>query len=168
MRVRQLAERLRRDGLKVWFDEWVLQPGDRIPAMIDPPPRPSYGVTREVLAHSRVLACPAEAPERRRMLCPSAQAFGSDWAQLPTHHQPSTLNPHPRPTGHGRQCLAPAGRQPHAPVHPGCVPLPGWSPRRKCATTTRAIADPEGQRVSVTPSPVATASRSCRPQFPPD
>ena len=25
----------------------------------------------------------------------SANAFGSDWAQLPTHPQPSTLNPQP-------------------------------------------------------------------------
>ena len=28
--MRPLAERLRAGGLKVWFDEWVLQPGDRI------------------------------------------------------------------------------------------------------------------------------------------
>ncbi len=27
-----LAERLRADGLKVWFDEWLLKPGDSIPA----------------------------------------------------------------------------------------------------------------------------------------
>ena len=27
--VRPLAERLRKDGLKVWFDEWVLKPGDQ-------------------------------------------------------------------------------------------------------------------------------------------
>jgi hypothetical protein len=26
--VRALAERLRQDGLKVWFDEWVLKPGE--------------------------------------------------------------------------------------------------------------------------------------------
>jgi len=58
--VRPLAERLRADGLKVWFDEWVLQSGDSIPAKIE-----------EGLEHSRVL-----------VLCMSAQAFGSDWAQL--------------------------------------------------------------------------------------
>jgi hypothetical protein len=58
--VRRLAERLRGDGLKVWFDEWVLKPGDSIPAKIE-----------EGLEHSRVL-----------VLCMSAQAFGSDWAQL--------------------------------------------------------------------------------------
>ncbi len=58
--VRPLAERLRADGLKVWFDEWVLKPGDSIPAKI-----------KEGLEHSRVL-----------VLCMSAQAFGSDWAQL--------------------------------------------------------------------------------------
>ena len=58
--VRPLAERLRADGLKVWFDEWVLKAGDCIPAKIE-----------EGLEHSRVL-----------VLCMSAQAFGSDWAQL--------------------------------------------------------------------------------------
>jgi hypothetical protein len=58
--VRPLAERLREDGLKVWFDEWVLNPGDSIPAKIE-----------AGLEHSRVL-----------VLCMSAHAFGSDWAQL--------------------------------------------------------------------------------------
>ncbi|MGH8475588.1 MAG: toll/interleukin-1 receptor domain-containing protein [Methylococcales bacterium] len=58
--VRPLAERLRKDGLKVWFDKWVLKPGDGIPAKIE-----------EGLEHSRVL-----------VLCMSANAFGSDWAQL--------------------------------------------------------------------------------------
>jgi hypothetical protein len=33
--VRPLAERLRQDGLKVWFDEWVLKPGDSIPATVE-------------------------------------------------------------------------------------------------------------------------------------
>jgi hypothetical protein len=44
--VRPLAERLRQDGLKVWpvppkplgvggFDEWMLAPGDNIPAKIE-------------------------------------------------------------------------------------------------------------------------------------
>jgi len=42
--VRPLAERLRQDGLKVWFDEWVLKPGDSIPAKIE-----------AGLEHSRVL-----------------------------------------------------------------------------------------------------------------
>src|SRR5262245_1771280 len=58
--VRALAERLRQNGLRVWFDEWVLKPGDSIPAKIE-----------EGLEHSRVL-----------VLCMSAHAFGSDWAQL--------------------------------------------------------------------------------------
>ena len=71
--VRPLAERLRQDGLKVWFDEWVLKPGDSIPAKIE-----------EGLEHSRVL-----------VLCMSANAFGSDWAQLLMPPQPSTLNPQP-------------------------------------------------------------------------
>jgi hypothetical protein len=71
--VRPLAERMRQDGLKVWFDEWVLKPGDSVPAKIE-----------EGLEHSRVL-----------VLCMSANAFGSDWAQLLTDSQPSTLNPQP-------------------------------------------------------------------------
>jgi hypothetical protein len=58
--VRDVAERLRKDGIKVWFDEWVLKPGDSIPAKIE-----------EGLERSRVL-----------VLCMSANAFGSDWAQL--------------------------------------------------------------------------------------
>ncbi len=58
--VRTLAERLRADGVEVWFDEWVLKPGDSIPAKIE-----------EGLERSRVL-----------VLCMSANAFGSDWAQL--------------------------------------------------------------------------------------
>src|ERR1022692_2037468 len=58
--VRPLAERLQRDGLQVWFDKWVLKPGDSIPSKIE-----------EGLEHSRVL-----------VLCMSANAFGSDWAQL--------------------------------------------------------------------------------------
>lgn len=58
--VRNIAERLKKDGVKVWFDEWILKPGDNIPAKIE-----------EGLEHSRVL-----------VLCMSANAFGSDWAQL--------------------------------------------------------------------------------------
>jgi hypothetical protein len=69
--VRAVAERLRADGLRVWFDEWVLKPGDSIPAKIE-----------EGLEHSRLLARPVVASSRRRMLCMSANAFGSHWAQL--------------------------------------------------------------------------------------
>src|SRR5712692_5310893 len=58
--VRAVAERLRADGLRVWLDDWELRPGDSIPAKIE-----------AGLEHSRVL-----------VLCMSAQAFGSDWAQL--------------------------------------------------------------------------------------
>ena len=58
--VRTIAKRLKTDRLKVWFDEWEIMPGDSIPAKIE-----------EGLEHSRVL-----------VLCMSANAFGSDWAQL--------------------------------------------------------------------------------------
>lgn len=58
--VRDIAGRLKADGLRVWFDEWELKPGDSIPAKI-----------KEGLENSRVL-----------VLCISEHAFGSDWAQL--------------------------------------------------------------------------------------
>jgi hypothetical protein len=58
--VRELARLLKADRLRVWFDEWEIKPGDSIPAKIE-----------AGLEHSRVL-----------VLCMSANAFGSDWAQL--------------------------------------------------------------------------------------
>ncbi len=33
--VRALAARLKRDGLRVWFDEWEIRLGDSIPSMVD-------------------------------------------------------------------------------------------------------------------------------------
>jgi hypothetical protein len=69
--VRPLAERLRQDGLKVWFGEWVLKPGDNFPAKIDPPSLRGYGGTGEGLERSRVL-----------VLCLSPAALGSDWVGL--------------------------------------------------------------------------------------
>ena len=61
--VREIAERLRADGLRVWLDEWVLKPSDSIAAKIE-----------EGLERSRVL-----------VLCMSADAFGSDWARLESY-----------------------------------------------------------------------------------
>jgi hypothetical protein len=58
--VRELAARLQRDGVRVWLDEEQIKPGDSIPAKIE-----------AGLELSRVL-----------VLCMSANAFGSDWAQL--------------------------------------------------------------------------------------
>jgi beta-lactamase class D len=28
--VRQLAKRLKKDGVRVWFDEWEIKPGDSV------------------------------------------------------------------------------------------------------------------------------------------
>ena len=84
--VRDVAERLRQAGVKVWFDEWVLKQGDSIPAMIE-----------EGLERSRVL-----------VLCMSANAFGSDWAQLESHV------PLSRPAEQGALLPSPAARpRPH-------------------------------------------------------
>ena len=58
--VRDIAQRLRADGIKVWFDEWEIRPGDSIPAKVE-----------AGLEQSRIL-----------VLCMSANAFGSEWAQL--------------------------------------------------------------------------------------
>jgi hypothetical protein len=75
--VRPLAERLRKDGLKVWFDEWIPSPagageGGRRPGEGRGAKAHSIPAKiKEGLEHSRVL-----------VLCMSANAFGSDWAQL--------------------------------------------------------------------------------------
>jgi WD40 repeat protein/class 3 adenylate cyclase len=59
-RVRRLAERLRDAGLRVWFDEWVIQPGDDI-----------YLAIERGLEASRTL-----------VLCLSPAALGTDWVGL--------------------------------------------------------------------------------------
>lgn len=61
--VRELAERLRSDGLRVWFDEWVIEPDNPIPLAIE-----------RGLESSRTL-----------VLVMSENAFGSDWGTLERH-----------------------------------------------------------------------------------
>ncbi len=61
--VRELAERLKADGLRVWFDEWVIQPGDMIGLKIE-----------QGLEQSRTL-----------ILVMSANAFASGWVTLERH-----------------------------------------------------------------------------------
>ena len=56
-RVRRLAERLKEAGLRVWFDEWCVGPGDLIALKVD-----------EGLEQSRTL-----------LLCISPNALASDW-----------------------------------------------------------------------------------------
>ena len=67
--VRPLAERLRQDRLRDRFDEWVLKPGDSIPAKIE-----------EGLDHSKFGLRISDFGFAQP--CMSAKAFGSDWAQL--------------------------------------------------------------------------------------
>ena len=88
--VRPLAERLRKDGLKVWFDEWVLKAGDqnsrlgsrrRESAQSSTFPGESVsGLTSAATREQKI----EEGLEQSRVLvlCMSANAFGSDWAQL--------------------------------------------------------------------------------------
>ncbi len=61
--VRELAERLRRDNLRVWLDEWEIKPGDMIPLKIE-----------QGLEQSRTL-----------VLVMSENAFASDWVTLERH-----------------------------------------------------------------------------------
>lgn len=61
--VRELAERLKGIGLRVWLDEWVIRPGDSIPLAIE------HG-----LETSRTL-----------VLVMSRAAFDSDWVGLERH-----------------------------------------------------------------------------------
>jgi len=70
-RVRQLAERLKRAGLRVWFDEWNIKAGEIIALKVD-----------EGLERSRVL-----------VLCISPNALASGWVALErstaVHRDPS-------------------------------------------------------------------------------
>ena len=77
--VRPLAERLRPDGLKVWFDEWVLKPEAPLAHRTC---LPRFAWRRQVGEGTGVRAAKIEAGlEHSRVLalCMSAQAFGSDW-----------------------------------------------------------------------------------------
>jgi WD40 repeat protein len=61
--VHALAERLKQDGLRVWLDAWVIQPGDSIPLKI-----------QRGLEQSRTL-----------LMCMSPDYFASDWGKLEHH-----------------------------------------------------------------------------------
>jgi len=56
----EIAQKLRKDGIRVWLDDWRIRPGDNIPMKIE------HG-----LEYSRVL-----------VLCMSAHATDSDWSQM--------------------------------------------------------------------------------------
>lgn len=59
-KVHALAERLKKDGLRVWLDAWAIQPGDSIPLKI-----------QKGLERSRVL-----------LMCMSPAYFASDWGRM--------------------------------------------------------------------------------------
>ncbi|MFN0067982.1 MAG: toll/interleukin-1 receptor domain-containing protein [Limisphaerales bacterium] len=128
--VRPLAERLRKDGVKVWLDEWMLKPGDSIPAKIE-----------EGLERSRVL-----------VLCMSAHAFGSDWAQLEagTFRFRDPLNKERRflPLRRDTAPLKGAGAITTAPLLAKLVDMSEYVPMRSVGWNTRAAlitADAAGQ-----------------------
>lgn len=61
--VNDIAEQLKKAGLRLWYEEWMLKPGDSIPAKIE-----------EGLERSRVL-----------VLCLSENSIGSEWSQLESY-----------------------------------------------------------------------------------
>jgi len=96
--VRELAERLREAGLRLWFNEWVLKPGDqgtgssrRESAQTSSRPDQSVsGLTsaatkeeniEEGLEHSRAVPLAHRMGEGSGVRA-AANAFGSDWVQL--------------------------------------------------------------------------------------
>ena len=88
--VRPLAERLRADGVKVWFDEWVLKPGDSIERNQSKTAKIEAGLER-----SRVFSLAHRMGEGARRAGEGwmSHAFGSDWAQLEsgTFNRPGNL-----------------------------------------------------------------------------
>ena len=72
--VREIASRLKSDGVRVWFDEWEiksdssLSPGERVRVRV------RAAKIEDGLEHSRVL-----------VLCLSAAALAADWPQLESH-----------------------------------------------------------------------------------
>ena len=73
---RRLAERLRAANLRVWFDEWVIQPGD-CPSPVGRERVVEGRVRDRELAIERGLEA-----SRTLVLCLSPAALGSDWVTL--------------------------------------------------------------------------------------
>ncbi|HSK70496.1 MAG TPA: toll/interleukin-1 receptor domain-containing protein, partial [Pyrinomonadaceae bacterium] len=61
--VRELAERLKSDGLRVWLDDWILKAGDPISLKIQ------HGIEQ---SHTLVM-------------CMSPDFFASEWTKLEHH-----------------------------------------------------------------------------------
>ncbi len=70
--VRDLADRLKSDGVRVWFDEWEIKSGSSLSSRERA--RVRAAKIEDGLEHSRVL-----------VLCLSAEALASDWPQLESH-----------------------------------------------------------------------------------
>ena len=66
-----MAERSRKDGLKVWFDEWVLKAGNSIPTEIE-----------EGLEHSTFGFRSSDFGFRNCAARHVGECVGSDWVQL--------------------------------------------------------------------------------------
>ena len=82
--VRELAERLRRDRLKVWFDEWETQPGESMYARIRDGLEHMWRASKPTSRGESIYAKVRDGLERSRILLlfMSRNGFGSDWATL--------------------------------------------------------------------------------------
>jgi hypothetical protein len=83
--VREIANRLKSDGMKVWFDNWAIQVGDHIPSKIE-----------EGLEHSRVL-----------VLCLSTEALATELAAVGEPHFSLQRPAQPQPPIHSTQARRP-------------------------------------------------------------
>jgi len=116
--VRPLAERLRADALKVWFDEWVFPVAASRQSAAFPSDKPETRTEEDggALPRRRYAEKIEEGPFQLGTRnsefgtprpCRPANAFGSDWAQLLTLAQPLSLNPQPlgAPPNQERRCI---------------------------------------------------------------
>ncbi len=131
--VRELAERLKEAGLRIWFDEWEIELGDSIPVRIN-----------EGLHRSRTL-----------VLCMSANAFGAEWATLETQ---SLL--FQDPLNRRRRFVPLRLDDTPAPVTLGHFAYADWRGEKREAAYQQLLEACRGERPkSITPAPELTTGQ---------
>ena len=75
--VRPLAERLRKDGVQVWFDEWEIKPGDSIPAKIEEGLERSRVLVLCMSAGKQSALLPVRRPEQAARVAEATNTFDS-------------------------------------------------------------------------------------------
>ena len=67
--VRELAERLRKDGLRVWLDDWEIKPGDLILLKIEQGLEQSRTLVLAAICGQKVYAAPVKFDQKEIALC---------------------------------------------------------------------------------------------------